>query len=105
MDIQDIIIGVLVLIILYLLYSKMTKSNEHMTNLNQLDMNGQINKVMCDITTQREKNVQEYLTKNCADENKDLPNFRNSINNRSWCRVKEEEEIVTDVNKNSYCQN
>jgi hypothetical protein len=105
MDIQDIIIGVLVLVVLFLIFSRLSNSKEKMTNLNNSDMTDQVNQAMCDLTTKRSENIQKYLTNYCKDENKDLPNFRNSINNRSWCRVREEENIVTDINKNSYCQN
>jgi hypothetical protein len=105
MDIQDIIIGILVLVILFILFSRLLNSKEKMANLNNLDMSNQVNKAMCDLTTNRSENIQAYLTNYCKDENKDLPNFKNAINNRTWCRVREEENIVTDINKKSYCQN
>jgi hypothetical protein len=107
MDIQEIIIGVLGLIVLYLLFTKLSKSKENMNgivndNMN-LDINQKVNKKMCEVSGKRLTELNEYIGKNCNEENKDLPNFRNSINNRNWCRVKEEEEIVMDINKNSYC--
>ncbi len=48
--------------------------------------------------------VKKYLADNCTEEIMDeKKNFRGAINNRSWCRIKGEEEITSDINKDTWC--
>jgi hypothetical protein len=48
--------------------------------------------------------VKKYLADNCNEEIMDeRKNFRGAINNRSWCRIKGEEDITSNINKDSWC--
>jgi hypothetical protein len=99
---EDIAIGVLVLIVLYLLFRK-TKEGFENNKVKEVTSK-EYYQQLCDKTVNSHNDVVNYLKDNCSEEKMDeLKNFRNSINNRNWCRLKNEEEITTDINKDTWC--
>jgi hypothetical protein len=103
MELVDILIIVLFLIVVYFLFFNKKQEKFDVLDNNVVGTN-QYYKQLCDKTTLINDDVKKYLLDNCTEEIMDeRKNFRGAINNRSWCRIKGEEEITSDINKDTWC--
>jgi hypothetical protein len=103
MNWQDILIIALVLVIVYFLFFKKKAENFDVLE-NKVVGTNEYYKQLCERTTKDHDDVKKYLADNCTEEIMDVKkNFRGAINSRSWCRIKGEEEITSDINRDTWC--
>jgi hypothetical protein len=104
MELVNILIVLLFVVVVYLLFFN-TNSTENFEVLDaKVIGTSEYYKQLCDKTTSSNTDVKKYLADNCTEEVMDeKKNFRGAINNRSWCRIKGEEEITSDINKDTWC--
>ena len=106
MDWEDIVICILIIIIIFLLFSRGKKEKfEVSLNTDESKINTkEYYQGLCKKSTENNDILKKYLEKNCGEEKKDeLKNFRSNINNRNWCHLMQETEITSDINKESWC--
>jgi len=93
MEFIHILIGLVVLVLIYMVYANKKEHFNPIVNKEQI----------CKESTTELNQINDYISTNCSKQANDKANFRNAINGRNWCRLKQEEQIVMEFNKNSYC--
>jgi hypothetical protein len=97
-----IIVGLVILIVYFLFFNNKNENFEVLDN--KIVGTNEYYKQLCDKTSKENTDVKKYLEDNCTEKKiDDIKNFKKTINNRNWCRIKNEEEITSNMNKDTWC--
>lgn len=104
LDIVDILLILIIIVLLFILIrNKVSEGFIRSSDTPLVPYSNEYYKMLCNKATGTRNKAIEYQKENCGKKAEVPFDFRNTINNRAWCRLKNEEEIVYDVNQDSWC--